>query len=52
MGLFDRFKKRVKEVAEEIDSDALTAQEDSVEGKAALETSSTVSYTHLRAHET
>ena len=39
MGLFDRFKKRVKEVAEEIDSDALTATEDSVEGKAALETS-------------
>lgn len=42
MGLFDRFKKRVKEVAEEIDSDALTAQEDSVEGKAALETSSMI----------
>ena len=39
MGLFDRFKKRVKEVAEEVDSDALTATEDSVEGKAALETS-------------
>ena len=38
MGLFDRFKKRVKEVAEEVDSDALTATEDSVEGKAALET--------------
>ena len=42
MGLFDRFKKRVKEVAEEIDSDALTAQEDSVEGKAALESSSII----------
>ncbi len=42
MGLFDRFKKRVKEVAEEIDSDALTALEDSVEGKAALETSSMI----------
>lgn len=42
MGLFDRFKKRVKEVAEEIDSDALTAQEDSVEGKAALESSSMI----------
>ena len=39
MGLFDRFKKRVKEVAEEVDSDALTATEDSEEGKAALETS-------------
>ena len=39
MGLFDRFKKRVKEVAEEIDSDALTANEESAEGKAALEAS-------------
>ena len=39
MGLFDRFKKRVKEVAEEVDSDALTATEDSEEGKAALKTS-------------
>ena len=37
MGLFDRFKKRVKEVAEEVDSDALTAVEDSEEGVAALE---------------
>ena len=39
MGLFDRFKKRVKEVAEEVDSDALTAMEDSDEGIAALESS-------------
>ena len=39
MGLFDRFKKRVKEVAEEVDSDALTAMEDSEEGAAALESS-------------
>ena len=39
MGLFDRFKKRVKEVAEEVDSEALTATEDSEEGKLALETS-------------
>ena len=39
MGLFDRFKKRVKEVAEEVDSDALTAMEDSEEGVAALESS-------------
>jgi len=39
MGLFDRFKKRVKEVAEEIDSEALTAVEDSEEGIAAIETS-------------
>ena len=39
MGLFDRFKKRVKEVAEEVDSEALTANEDSVEGQAALESS-------------
>jgi hypothetical protein len=37
MGLFDRFKKRVKEVAEEVDSDALTAVEDSEEAVAALE---------------
>lgn len=42
MGLFDRFKKRVKEVAEEIDSDALTANEESTEGKAALEASNPV----------
>jgi len=42
MGLFDRFKKRVKEVAEEIDSDALTANEESAEGKAALEASNPV----------
>ena len=39
MGLFDRFKKRVREVAEEVDSDALTAMEDSEEGVAALESS-------------
>ena len=39
MGLFDRFKKRVKEVAEEVDSEALTAVEDSEEGIAAMETS-------------
>ena len=39
MGLFDRFKKRVKEVAEDVDSDALTAMEDSEEGAAALESS-------------
>ena len=36
MGLFDRFKKRVQEVAEEVDSDALTADADSQEGKAAI----------------
>lgn len=39
MGLFDRFKKRVKEVAEEVDSEALTAFEDSKEGLAAIESS-------------
>ena len=39
MGLFDRFKKRVKEVAEEVDSEALTAVEDSEEGVAAIENS-------------
>jgi len=37
MGLFDRFKKRVKEVAEEVDSEALTAVEDSAEGLAVIE---------------
>ena len=39
MGLFDRFKKRVQEVAEEVDSDALTADADSQEGIAAIEVS-------------
>ena len=39
MGLFDRFKKRVQEVAEEVDSEALTAEADSQEGKAAIEVS-------------
>ena len=42
MGLFDRFKKRVKEVANEVDSEALTANEDSAEGRAALESSQVV----------
>ena len=41
MGLFDRFKKRVQEVAEDVDSDALTADADSQEGKAAIEVSNT-----------
>ena len=31
MGLFDRFKRRVKEVAEEVDTDSLTVGEDSEE---------------------
>ena len=39
MGLFDRFKKRVQEVVEEVDSEALTADADSQEGKAAIEVS-------------
>ena len=39
MGLFDRFKKRVQEVAEEVDSEALTADADSQAGKAAIEVS-------------
>ena len=42
MGLFDRFKKRVKEVANEVDSEALTANEDSAEGRAALASSQVV----------
>ena len=39
MGLFDRFKKRVKEVADEVDSEALTVVEDSQEGLAAIHAS-------------
>ena len=37
MGLFDRFKKRVKEVVDDTDADALSADVDSSEGRAALE---------------
>lgn len=33
MGLFDRFKRRVKEVAEEVDTDSLTVTEDSIEAQ-------------------
>ena len=33
MGLFDRFKRRVKEVSDEFDTDELTVEEDSVEGQ-------------------
>ena len=33
MGLFDRFKRRVKEVAEEVDTDSLTVGEDSEEAQ-------------------
>ena len=33
MGLFDRFKRRVKEVAEEVDTDSLTIGEDSEEAQ-------------------
>ena len=42
MGFFDRFRKRVQEVADDTDMEELTAEEDSEE---ALETP--VSYTHL-----
>jgi fused signal recognition particle receptor len=37
MGFFDRFKKRVKEVVDETDLDALTAEEGSQEADAAVE---------------
>lgn len=37
MGLFDRFKKRVKEVVDDTDADALSADVESSEGRAALE---------------
>ena len=33
MGLFDRFKRRVKEVSDEVDTDDLTVSEDSPEGQ-------------------
>ncbi|RJU82758.1 MAG: signal recognition particle-docking protein FtsY [Candidatus Poseidoniales archaeon] len=36
MGLFDRFRKRVTEVASEVDTEELSAEEDSLEAKAAL----------------
>lgn len=36
MGLFDRFKKRVNEVAEQTDADALSAEADSDEAQAAI----------------
>ena len=42
MGLFDRFKKRVQEVAEEVDSDALTADADSQEARHAIEVSKNI----------
>ena len=37
MGLFDRFRKRVHEVAEETDGDALSVDAQSDEGKALME---------------
>ena len=33
MGLFDRFKRRVKEVSNEVDTEELTVEEDSIEGQ-------------------
>ena len=33
MGLFDRFKRRVKEVADEVNTEDLTVTEDSLEGQ-------------------
>ena len=36
MGFFDRFRKRVKEVADETDIETLTAEEDSEEAVEAL----------------
>ena len=37
MGLFDRFRKRVTEVASEVDTDALSAEADTKEAQEALE---------------
>lgn len=42
MGLFDRFKRRVQEVAEEVDSEELTATVDSDEGQVALQTATEI----------
>ena len=36
MGFFDRFRKRIKEVADDTNIDSITAEEDSEEAKAAL----------------
>ena len=38
MGLFDRFRKRVTEVASETDTEALSAEADTKEAQEALET--------------
>jgi hypothetical protein len=42
MGLFDRFKRRVQEVADDVDSEELTATEDSDEGQVALQTATEI----------
>ena len=42
MGLFDRFKRRVQEVADDVDSEELTATEDSEEGQVALQTATVI----------
>ena len=36
MGFFDRFRKRIKEVADDADIESLTAEEDSEEAQAAI----------------
>ena len=38
MGLFDRFKRRVQEVAEDVDSEELTAEEGTQEAEEAIAT--------------
>ena len=43
MGLFDRFRKRVTEVASDADTNALSAEEDSDEARAALQQAATES---------
>ncbi|MCS5536937.1 MAG: hypothetical protein NZ770_02425, partial [Candidatus Poseidoniaceae archaeon] len=42
MGLFDRFKKKVKSVIDETDIDALSAPDDSEEARQALASKETV----------
>ena len=48
MGLFDRFRKRVTEVASEVDTDELSAEEDSLEAKEAL----VAAESHMQPSET
>ena len=52
MGLFDRFKKRVREVAEETDEEELTAPEDSQEARDAIKEANIVDEIDNDDHKT